>query len=75
MRKRCAGIFGATAPDGNGLIVQPNRWRLVWHAGSPTITTLPEVIDAPKAGVAALAAALGVRIVEATPESWGDLVR
>jgi hypothetical protein len=67
-------VFGMRTGQGNGLTVRPERWRLVWHDGLLLFDVLPDDIDGPKPKVAALAAALGASIVEASPESWMDLV-
>lgn len=58
----------------NGVVVRPQRWTLVWHPGALQLDVLSADVDLPKATVAALAKALGVRITSASPDSWADLV-
>ena len=70
----CQSFGMPVRTDGNSLIVRPSRWGLTWHAGSLTIDMRPEEIHLPKAQVAALLAALGVRVTSAAPDSWHDLV-
>ncbi|HET7489555.1 MAG TPA: hypothetical protein VFJ85_16630 [Acidimicrobiales bacterium] len=67
-------IFGLPQPRGNTKIVRPQGWNLCWTAGRLTFSLPPSDIDAPKSQVADLAAALGVRIVRASPSTWSDLV-
>ena len=69
-------IFNTRVPsDANRMVVRPGRWALIWHHGQLTLELPPKDIDDPKAQVAALAAALGVKIDAASPDSWADLVR